>query len=76
MTKDKDKRYLHKQCEVKLTGRRASRMIGKAGGRNAQKLDIQHEITPCNTEDGTWSDWVKLKELYEISSTEHTGEQE
>lgn len=58
--------YLCDNIEVKLTGRIAEKEVGKEGSRRGVRTDTQHEITPADNEEGTWTKWVRLSDLYEI----------
>lgn len=51
--------YVHQDCEVRLTGRTASRMVG------SKKQELV-EITPANMDDGTWKRWVPLNSLFKV----------
>ena len=63
------KRYVYKETEVKLTGQTAERKLS-GSRRGGDRVDVIHEITPANDEDGSWKKWVHLKELYEITNAE------
>ena len=58
--------YLHNGVEVKLTGRTAFKDVGKEGSRRGIRQDIQHEVTPAEPDNGGWTAWVRLADLYEI----------
>ena len=53
--------YLHEGIEVTLTGRTATK-----NGRRGKVITI-YEICPSDTENGTFSRWVALEELFTIS---------
>lgn len=61
-----NERYLHTGQEVKLTGRTATRTIGKEGTRKGTREDVQYEITPIDLSKGSWTAWVRMSELYII----------
>jgi len=73
------KRYVYKETEVRLTGQTARReLLGRESssrrslnGRAAyRRIDVLHEITPANDADGSWTKWVRLAELYQITEDE------
>ena len=53
------KTYVFKDTEVVLTGKRAERKL-------RTKTDVLHEIKPADGENGTWTMWVRMTDLYEI----------
>ena len=53
--------YIHEGIEVVLTGRVAERVL------RAGKKDIKHEIRPADVEEGSYTRWVQMKELYIIT---------
>ena len=57
--------YVYDNTEVVLTGRRAEREIGK-GTRGGAKVFELVEIKPKDKEDGSWTKFVKMAELYKI----------
>lgn len=61
--------YVFEQTEVVLTGRRAERAI-PAVGRSAARFDEIVEITPKDTELGSWKKFVRMAELYKIKTEE------
>lgn len=63
---EKIKTYIHNGKEVKLTGRTASKTTGKMSKRSAAKTVQIHEITPLDSDDGDWKEWVRLSDLYEV----------
>lgn len=50
-------------CEVKPTGKYASKIIGSESGRRARRVVIQHEVTPIDPE-VNWTKWVTLSDLF------------
>lgn len=61
--------YVFNSVEVKLTGRTASKQIEIVKRRPASRTMVEqtlHEITPSNSEDGSWKKWVVLEELFTI----------
>lgn len=65
MTPSDAKTYVFEGLEVILTGRTAKREL-KGSGRAASRIDTIHEITPANKEDGSWTKWVRMSDLYEV----------
>lgn len=55
-----DSQYIFNNVEVVLTGRTAKRQLKR-------KVDILHEIKPADPENGSWTKWVRIVELYEIT---------
>ena len=69
--------YLHKNVEVKTTGRVARKE--KKTRRQAYEgsettVVLLHEITPIDQEVGSWAAWVDLTELYKIETENGSGE--
>lgn len=61
------KTFVYLETEVKLTGRTAKRDVGKPSRRNTTpQKQVVHEITPADSENGSWVKWVRLAELFEI----------
>lgn len=60
--------YVYNGQVVVLTGRKAKKdqEAMTATRRRTTTVDELHEITPFNTEDGSWKKWVRLNELYAI----------
>ena len=54
------KTYLFNDVEVVYTGRTAKRTLKN------NKIDQRFEITPANSEEGSWKKWVRQSDLYEI----------
>ena len=52
--------YIYENCEVVLTGRRATKQ-----GTNL----VLVEITPKDPNDGTWKKWVSEKVLFQIQES-------
>jgi len=46
--------------EVVFTGRNAKRKLKN------DRVDERHEVTPAQSEQGTWKKWVRITDLYEI----------
>lgn len=63
--------YAYDNVEVCLTGRVAEKII-PAAGRAAERVDQLVEVKPINDEDGSWTKFVRMTDLYEIK---HTGEE-
>lgn len=63
-----DKKYVFNGTEVILTGRTAKREVSAAGKRSTARVDTLNEIKPADPEEGSWRKWVRLNELYEITS--------
>lgn len=58
------KTYVYKNTEVVKTGRIAqSQTVGRRGKHHL------YEITPANTDEGSWTTWVRETDLYEIIDT-------
>jgi hypothetical protein len=55
--------YLYNDQEVKLTGREAVK-------KGRSKVVVRYEITPVILEDGSWTKWVQLSELFVIKQGE------
>jgi len=55
------KKYLHDDVEVVLTGRTATRKLRRQG-----KTDEKVEIKPTNPLQGSWTKWVRMSDLYTI----------
>lgn len=65
------KRFVYDAVEVVLTGQTAKReLIRKSRKGNIVTYDIKHEIKPANRNDGEWTKWVRMDELYEIEQEE------
>lgn len=65
---DFDKKYVHNDTEVKLTGRIAEKSIPAVGRKKEPRITHLYEITPVDPEVGSWKKWVRLIDLYEIKS--------
>lgn len=61
--------YVHESTEVVLTGRRAEKEI-PARGRAAARKDELVEITPKDKEEGSWKKFVRMTDLYKITTDE------
>lgn len=61
------KTYVFKETEVVLTGKRAERKL-------RTKTDTLYEIKPADSENGTWTKWVRMTDLYEIVGEENNNE--
>lgn len=61
-----DKTYVYNETEVKLTGRTAKKTLEAKGRRSEPKVFMLYEITPADKENGSWKNWVKMTDLYEI----------
>lgn len=59
-------RYLYNNVEVKETGRVARKT--KKSRRTDGEESVLHEITPINLEDGSWTAWVELDDIYRIEN--------
>ncbi len=55
-----EKIFVYEGLEVKLTSRKANRTLKN------NKIDEIYEITPANSEQGTWKKWIRKPDLYEI----------
>ena len=62
----KNKKWVHDQTEVKLTGRVATRKL-KQNRRQGETVITVYEITPTDIETGSWKRWVRLTDLFEIN---------
>ena len=63
---EQEKTYVHKDIEVKLTGRTANKEL-KATRRNQNPSAVMlYEITPVDSMNGSWKKWVRMAELFEI----------
>lgn len=70
-TVDFDKKYVHNDTEVKLTGRIAEKSIPAIGRKKEEKpprITHLYEITPVDPETGSWKKWVRMVDLYEIKA--------
>lgn len=56
-----DKAYVFNGTEVVLTGKIAKRTL-----RSGKETAV-HEIRPRLKENGTWTKWVRMNELFEIT---------
>lgn len=56
--------YVHEGKEVVLTGRKAQKKL------RSGKSDEVVEIKPANPEDGSFTKWVRMGELFEIVKEE------
>lgn len=56
--------YLLDDIEVVLTGRQAVRTLKN------NRQDERHEIKPADAEQGTWTKWVRMTDLYAITHNE------
>ena len=63
-----DKTYVYDNAEVKLTGRKAQKKISGRGRGHTSETKVHElvEITPADIETGSWKNWVKMAELYEV----------
>lgn len=59
-----DDTYVFEGTEVKLTGRRAERIITKQG--KPKVVGAQVEITPVDRDGPTWTKWVDEKTLFKV----------
>lgn len=59
-TSEEQQTYVHDGVEVRLTGRIANKTLRK------DKVDVINEITPADKENGSWTKWVRMSDLYEI----------
>lgn len=59
--------YVFENTEVVLTGRRAEREVGRKTSRSKPRVDELVEITPKDTEDGSWKKFVRMTDLYKIT---------
>lgn len=57
--------FVFKGSEVIKTGRVARRDISRPSSRSVQ-YDWLYEVKPVNEQDGTWTEWVRQTDLYEI----------
>lgn len=59
--------YVYRGTEVVLTGRKATRKVLSTSRRlTTPSEDVLYEIVPADRENGTWSSWVKIDELFTI----------
>ena len=65
-----DKTYVFNETEVKMTGRTAKKEIAARGRRTEAKVFILYEVTPADNENGSWTNWVKMTDLFEIEKEE------
>ena len=56
--------YVFDNVEVQKTGRTAQRIL------KSKKIDELVEITPVNTNIGTWKKWVREAELFAVGGDE------
>ena len=64
-----DQKYVLNDLEVKLTGRVAVKR-SKTGRNPGSVISTVYEVSPADTEEGSWKKWVKFTDLYEIIETE------
>lgn len=65
--------YIYDNTEVKKTGRKAVKDTKRATKRSVRSppdQDILLEVTPVDSENGSWKRWVKQADLYEIIETQ------
>jgi len=66
------KRYVYNGVEVVLTGQKAERKIEAKNPRtraySKPRVDTIYEITPADSETGSWKKWIRLEELYLIEN--------
>lgn len=60
-----NKTYVYNGTEVTKTGRVARRQL-RGSARNRTSVDVLYEIKPFHHTNGTWTDWVRDSDLYEI----------
>jgi len=65
-----DKTYVYNETEVKMTGRTAKKELEARGRRTTAKVYTLYEVTPADNENGSWKNWVKITDLFEIVQTE------
>lgn len=63
-----DTQYVYNGQVVKMTGRKARKdeAATTTTRRRTTTADELFEITPINSEDGSWKKWVRMNELYTI----------
>ena len=66
--------YVHNGIEVVTTGRTAHKKIEGRGRRVASRIDLLHEITPADAEQGSWKKWVRKEELYQITENNNNDD--
>lgn len=68
-----NQKYVYKNTEVVLTGRKASKPANKPPRRSEigpRTPDTLFEVIPADPKNGTWTSWVILEDLYEIFNEE------
>lgn len=63
--------YVFNGVEVKLTGREAQKEIKTTSRRTQEErtsIQVRVEITPVNSDDGSWKKWVEKSELFTIEN--------
>ena len=65
-----DKTYVYNETEVKMTGRSAKKELEARGRRTEAKVFTLYEVTPADNENGSWKNWVKMTDLFEIVQPE------
>ncbi len=62
--------YIYDNTEVVMTGRTAVRnpkaKARRTGTRSPEKRDTLYEVKPADPEEGSWTRWVRMSDLYEI----------
>ncbi len=61
--------YIYDNTEVVKTGRKAQKakeQKQKRSARTPSHTDILFEITPADSENGSWKKWVRQEDLYTI----------
>lgn len=58
--------YVYEGVEVILTGRHATKNLNSRRMSTRNNPDVLHEIKPKSADNGTWTKWVRMVELYEI----------
>lgn len=53
--------YVFEQCEVKKTGRTATKKFSSG------KIETIFEVTPVNLDVGSWKKWVSDTQMHEVA---------
>lgn len=65
--------YIYDNTEVVKTGRVAAKQAAiksRRSERTPMAGDVLYEVKPADPENGTWTKWVRQRDLYEIIKQE------
>ena len=67
--------YLHRNVEVIETGRTAVKQRKSLRKDKEPTESILHEVKPKDPQVGSWTDWVRLSDLYIVQETKDEEDQ-